>query len=108
LYRTCEKLSNYLDNHRNIHNLDHRGEGERGNSENVSALSAGEYTTTFPMMVNLGTATGGFNVTITSQVVVYAPAERIEKLLFFSSTLREKIISVQSDINEKKHYTRLG
>jgi hypothetical protein len=25
-----------------VHNLDHRGEGERGNSENVSALSAGE------------------------------------------------------------------
>jgi hypothetical protein len=61
------------------------------------------------MMVNLGTATGGLNVTITSQVVgVYAPAERIEKLLFFSSTLREKIISVQCDVNEKKHYTRLG
>jgi hypothetical protein len=61
------------------------------------------------MLVYLGTASGGLNVTITSQVVVVcAPAERIEKLLFFSSTLREKIISVQCDINEKKHYTRLG
>ncbi len=67
----------------------------------VSALSAGEYITTFPMMVNLGTATGGLNVTITSQVGVYALAERIEKLLFFASTLRENIICVQCDINEK-------
>jgi hypothetical protein len=74
----------------------------------VLPFSAGKYTTTFPMMVNLGTATGGLNVTITSQVVVYAPAERIEKLLFFSSTLWEKIISVQCDVNEKKHYPRLG
>jgi hypothetical protein len=49
----------------------------------VSALSSGAYITTFPMMVNLGTATGGLNEAITSQVVVvYAPAERIEKLLF--------------------------
>ncbi len=86
-----------------LHNLDHRGgEGERGNSKNVSALSAGEYITTFPMMINLGTATGGLNVTITSQVVVYAPAELGSRnCLFFSSTLREKIISVQCDINEK-------
>jgi hypothetical protein len=69
--------------------------------ECLCPLSMKVYITTFPMMVNLGTATGGLNVTITSQVVVYAPAERIEEVLFFSSTLREKIICVQCDINEK-------
>ncbi len=31
----------------------------------------------------LDTATGGLNVTIKCQVVVYAPAERAEKLLLF-------------------------
>jgi hypothetical protein len=64
-----------------VHNLDHRGGGRGEGKQRVSLPSQLEstYITTFPMMVNLGTATGGLNVTITSQVVVYAPAERIDR-----------------------------
>jgi hypothetical protein len=40
----------------------------------------------------LDETTPGLNVTLTSQVMVYAPTERAEKLLRFSSTLVSSVV----------------